>query len=504
MARDFPGSTNTDRIVVTNYSAINSLTTFTVSFLMWIDATDTTFRRIYDKRDTAAVGSGGTHLSVENGGFDFQSFLWNGSLGEWRWPVPSTGAWHHVCISYAHSSTTEDPIMHVDGVAQTLSFEIEPTGSVGSESVDLMIGNRGDTLRCFNGNIQEFAFWNRILAADEKAALAKNYAPACFPRGRVAYLPLIGRYSPELNLATGGGNTGTVTGTTTVAHHRMFYPSRATSGWRAGQTYPVTVSGALATVGALNRQTGIAKAGTVTTVGTLVKRTSKLLARTVAAAGALTAIKTALKEVSGTLTAAGALLKQARSSLAGTLTTAGALLKHTSRSVAGTLSTAGALSAIKTALKSVTGMLATAGGLLKQARANPAGTLSTAGTVSKDPRRAVVSTLSPAGTLARQAGKFLAGTVSPAGVVRLLAHKLLTATLGLTGQVVKQLRRDLAGTLTSSGSASGVLTALLFNLIRFLFGRGVVSRYSAVAASVSSFAGPQGQVSRIAHLTATF
>lgn len=83
----------------------------------------------------------------------------------------------------------------------------------------------GGTLRYWDGLMAEMGFWGVALSDDEVALLAKGVSPLMVrPADLVAYWPLIGRFSPEIDLV--GGNNMTLNGTPTQADHpRIFYPA---------------------------------------------------------------------------------------------------------------------------------------------------------------------------------------------------------------------------------------------------------------------------------------
>ena len=90
-------------------------------------------------------------------------------------------------------------------------------------NVECQIGARGGSGNpqfFFDGQISEVGIWNRELSAAEAAMLASRFSPLHIPRGLVAYLPLIGRQSPEIDHV--GRNDGTVTGATVAIHPRVF------------------------------------------------------------------------------------------------------------------------------------------------------------------------------------------------------------------------------------------------------------------------------------------
>lgn len=78
-----------------------------------------------------------------------------------------------------------------------------------------------------DGIMAEFAFWpNTELTTDEWAAVGTDLlAPNMIrPQALGLYYPLWGYHSPELDLAPGGANPGTVTNATYSEHTRVFRP----------------------------------------------------------------------------------------------------------------------------------------------------------------------------------------------------------------------------------------------------------------------------------------
>jgi len=78
----------------------------------------------------------------------------------------------------------------------------------------------------WSGRIAEAAIWNVALSDAEVASLAKGYSPLFIqPTALVAYWPLIGHATTEIDSVGGFGLT--VTGATKAAHPRIIYPSRS-------------------------------------------------------------------------------------------------------------------------------------------------------------------------------------------------------------------------------------------------------------------------------------
>lgn len=77
----------------------------------------------------------------------------------------------------------------------------------------------------YSGSIAEVGIWSAALTDAEIAILALGYSPLLVrPQSLVAYWPLIGRTSPEID-RVGGYNMTLVNAPTTAVHPRVIYPT---------------------------------------------------------------------------------------------------------------------------------------------------------------------------------------------------------------------------------------------------------------------------------------
>lgn len=131
----------------------------------------------------------------------------------------TANTWHHVC-AVGRSATSRD--VYIDG------------GSKGSEATNRAFGTCTRTAigrrtlltpsNYFSGDIAEAAFWSTDLTDAEVALLAKPVSPLLIrPDALVAYWPLGGNFSPEIDLI--GKFDLTVTSATKSAHPRVYYPA---------------------------------------------------------------------------------------------------------------------------------------------------------------------------------------------------------------------------------------------------------------------------------------
>lgn len=124
----------------------------------------------------------------------------------------SANVWNHA-VGVAASATSRTVYLN-GGSSGTNATSRTPSGvnrtyvGVGPGETDF-----------FDGDIAEIAFWDVALNADEVSALSKGISPLLIrPANLVAYWPLLGRTSPEIDLI--GGANLTVTGATASDHPR--------------------------------------------------------------------------------------------------------------------------------------------------------------------------------------------------------------------------------------------------------------------------------------------
>lgn len=146
---------------------------------------------------------------------------WSSGNGAWRGSNTSVNdnAWRHCGITVNGTGASAGKFF-VDGVADGTFTQTAPGAWTGQK----VIGYNNE-LVYFNGSLAEMAVWNVSLTAAEMAALSAGYsADQIRPGSLVAYWPLIGRLSPEIELWS--GYNGTLTNAPAQdAHPRIIYPS---------------------------------------------------------------------------------------------------------------------------------------------------------------------------------------------------------------------------------------------------------------------------------------
>jgi hypothetical protein len=237
----------------------------------------------------------------------------------------SANVWNHVAATFA--SATDRAIFLNGGGKVTDATSRSPLGSNRT-----CLGRRADSTPsdAVFGRLAECGVWNVVLTDAEIVMLSKGVSPLMVrPESLVAYWPLLGRTSPEVDLV--GRLELTVTGPLVKEHTRVIYP------WARWNGKAVAAGGGVngsltATLGAL---TSVAS-GTVAVAGTVS-----------ATLGALTSVATGAVAVTGQTTATLGAVTLVSSGVVGSSPVLGSLT-----------STLGALVALATGQVAVTGVLA--------------------------------------------------------------------------------------------------------------------------------------------------
>lgn len=141
-----------------------------------------------------------------------------------RSAITSTGytinVWQHGCAVFA--SATSRTVYINGGSPGTNTDSATPSG-LDATRIGRRANSTGGTF--MGGRIAEAAIWNVALTAAEVAVLAGGVCPLLVrPENLVSYYPLIGNFSPELDLC-GGFNLTLVNAPTAVDHYPgIIYP----------------------------------------------------------------------------------------------------------------------------------------------------------------------------------------------------------------------------------------------------------------------------------------
>lgn len=177
---EFAGTTATDAISFGVLPQVANLTKRSFSFWIYPDTYN-------------AAGNGDTIINIgsPSGGeiiyltTDKMVFIRGFTTsGVWTTPVntPALGAWSHVVLTYDQSSTSNDPIIYINGSPVTVTEFTTPVGTPISEYGGFVdIGNSGQLSSpysgCLNGKLFDVRVYNRILSAAEVTTLYNGGNP---------------------------------------------------------------------------------------------------------------------------------------------------------------------------------------------------------------------------------------------------------------------------------------------------------------------------------------
>ncbi len=207
------GAGNDDRLSIPAASSINSLSSVTWS--AWI------------KPASAGVGGTGRIIDKANrlfgvsgaSGSAYLTFAQNFATGSNQWKTPNNsityGSSALVTVTYDASSTSNAPVIYINGVSQTITQTLSTaTGSFTSDNSNpLAIGNlSNNTTRAFDGTIDDARMYNRILTATEAADLYNSgNTPPISNTGLVGWWKLDEASGTSAADSSGNSNTGTLT-----------------------------------------------------------------------------------------------------------------------------------------------------------------------------------------------------------------------------------------------------------------------------------------------------
>lgn len=172
-------------------------TTFTSSVihgLAWITVGSSTEELFYTFTTSAAL-SGRFGVTAR----------WSGALAAWytNSAYATTGQWYHFAVTYDNASTSNDPIIYVNGASVAITESTAPSGTYATGSVNQEFGPGGWGGNTINGRVAGTLLYNRILTAGEIADAYTSRLAVPNYNGLV--------FAPNLSGATGLQNFDGVT-----------------------------------------------------------------------------------------------------------------------------------------------------------------------------------------------------------------------------------------------------------------------------------------------------
>lgn len=229
MARTLDGVD--DQIAFGSDVTVDQLSAFTAYALIRPTATVTTEMQVLTKMNSSY--SGKIYLALNNSNEFFCYMNRNGgndcyaNSGD---SILTINQWNVLVCTWAGVGSA--PLLYHCLIGGTL-IDVTDTSQIGSgsfwndDSATLRVGARdpGDTF--YAGGVADCGVWSRVLDAGELADLGIGKSPEFHTTGLVFATRMTGSESPEIN--TTGGTNGTVTGTTSLTHPSVTYPSGGTS-----------------------------------------------------------------------------------------------------------------------------------------------------------------------------------------------------------------------------------------------------------------------------------
>ncbi len=178
-AVDFDGVD--DYIDAGSDASIDNVFSGTGSFTAWIYITgwgEGGWGRIVDKASSTIATSG---WNLQMNGSNAQLLYATGfSSNRAEWSTPSGSLsfnrWYHIAVVYDNDSSANDPALYINGVQQTVTETITPSGTYNTDAaISLRLGNyAGDTTRTFDGSLDDVRIYSRGLSTGEIVRLANG------------------------------------------------------------------------------------------------------------------------------------------------------------------------------------------------------------------------------------------------------------------------------------------------------------------------------------------
>lgn len=241
MARDFNGSTQ----YAENATAVAGTFPFTISAWFNPDSATAAMAIASIGNDASATSDvlglllGGTAVSPNTRVIAYSAAAGAGTQA-FASSSYSTGSWQHGAAVFA--STTSRTAYYNGGNSGADATSSNPANRNVTNVATAFAGTTNGHIFLFDGRIAEVGFWNVALGADEIGVLGLGVSPLLVrPQSLVAYYPLVGRYSPEIDLKGGLGLT--LTNSPVVADHcRIIQPKPPAYAPRSPRTLAMTAA----------------------------------------------------------------------------------------------------------------------------------------------------------------------------------------------------------------------------------------------------------------------
>jgi len=339
MARSFNGSSD-----VLRHSA-DIVGSFPFTMACWFDSNNVTANQnlmgVFDQgapdhfiRMFAGGANAGDPLSVQiNSG--------SGATTDTEAVGYTANTLHHACGTV--SSSAIETFLNGVSDGSTSHTEIWPTGL---NATTLGVLDRSSITQYFNGEIAEAGIWSVILTQSEIDSLAAGVSPSQIrPESLIAYWPIIGRTSPEIDPV--GKYELTVAGATQAAHPRIIQPNAQIIQFPSvisGATYNQSIAGSITPSGIISKKVAKILLGSALLTGLIIKKVSKVFSGSTAPSSTLVASTGLSQAISGTISMSGAISRKIGKGLIGSITILGDITKKISKFLIGSMTPSGNIS----------------------------------------------------------------------------------------------------------------------------------------------------------------
>lgn len=166
---------DTDRINFVTKAQQNSVHKISVEIWFIMGSGISNGDRLFHKGSTGVHANRYFQVGEYDGGQMYFAGDWSGAQGAWRITAPSTGVLHHIVVTYDDSSTSNDPVVILNGVVQSTTEVVTPSGTRANDSAILYVGNSlTGTTESWTGTIFLTRYWNRILSLGDARSLNQN------------------------------------------------------------------------------------------------------------------------------------------------------------------------------------------------------------------------------------------------------------------------------------------------------------------------------------------
>lgn len=158
-------------------SSINNLAQISIS--IWAKCTGTAGVNFLISKNVSGYPNGWSlYFDIQSSTTAFLHFDrgFSSNAGGWRTLATfNHTTWHHYVITYDDTSTSNAPIIYIDGSPQTLFLSSTPAGTPTDDSAgSLYLGEDQSSTFNYNGEMSQMAILNRILSSTEVIDIFSN------------------------------------------------------------------------------------------------------------------------------------------------------------------------------------------------------------------------------------------------------------------------------------------------------------------------------------------